>query len=352
MNLRILSLGTGLVLLGVSGQAAWAQDASIGQAARAEALQLAGTDPLLNRVMVLCDPNPDRNAVARQQDIPPARIFDNLYFLGNKGVSAWLWQWPDGFVLIDTLSGPEEAEANILNSLSQFGIAPERIKLIIITHGHFDHSGGAEFLRNKLPAARFAMTEQTYRVAAQTSGSKGTAFPKNDLVLKDGMRLPGGLRVYETLGHSPGTTSLIFPVRLGSTLHMASLLGGSSSYRLSGADLVAYSNSTRRFASLAETAGVDYVISNHQAIDSTRAWIDALGKGGHPAPMLHDEVQAYYRTVDLCARSYLGRVPGGGGAGQESVWHHHWKPDGRAQRADFSTLRGRMKGRLQSEKRD
>lgn len=304
MSIRKLLTASVFLTLAFSVIAHGTEVGSIGPAARAEAQSLAGTDTLLNRALVLCDPNPDRTEIAKQEELPAARIFDNLYFLGNKSVSAWLWEGPDGFVLIDTLSSAEEA-AQILSGLQNFGIDPVRIKRVIITHGHFDHSGGAQFLRNKLSSALFAMTEQTYRVALQENSSHGAAFPKADIILTDGMRWHGGLRIVETPGHSPGTTSVILPVRAGNSTYVASLLGGSASYRLPDRDLRAYSSSTRRFAAIAAASGSDYVISNHQAIDSTRSWIDGLAQGIAPAPMPRKQIRNYYRIVDLCARSHL-----------------------------------------------
>jgi len=142
-------------------------------------------------------------------------------------------------------------------------------------------------------------------VAVQANGGNGAGFPKLDIVLKDGMRMAGGLRIYESPGHSPGTVSLIFPVRLDGDRHRISLLGGSASYRLSEAELTDYSASARRFAAIARAAGVDFVVSNHQAIDRTRSWIEGLAKRQRPTPMSAGAVGDYYRIVDLCARSHL-----------------------------------------------
>lgn len=154
----ICLLGLALFSIASPAQPASAQGETIGPPAWAEARQVAADDPLLSRALVLCSPNPDREAVAREDELPATRIFDDLYFVGNKAVSAWLWRGPDGFVLIDTLGGPREAQVGIVVALEQFGIAPAEIVTVIITHGHLDHSGAASFLRERFPRARFAMT--------------------------------------------------------------------------------------------------------------------------------------------------------------------------------------------------
>jgi hydroxyacylglutathione hydrolase len=53
----------------------------------------------------------------------------------------------DGFVVIDT--GDSSDRAHLEKELDHAGVKPGNLKLIILTHGDFDHAGNAAFLRAK-----------------------------------------------------------------------------------------------------------------------------------------------------------------------------------------------------------
>jgi metallo-beta-lactamase class B len=70
----------------------------------------------------------------------PFKVFDNVYYVGICWVSAWLLKTSDGLVLIDTLYEPYTDR--LLENIKKLGFDPADIKLILVTHGHFDHAGG------------------------------------------------------------------------------------------------------------------------------------------------------------------------------------------------------------------
>ncbi len=55
-------------------------------------------------------------------------------------------------VLIDT--GTHTAVPLVLEALQQFGLRPEQVEAILLTHIHLDHAGGAGLLMEQLPQAR------------------------------------------------------------------------------------------------------------------------------------------------------------------------------------------------------
>jgi len=65
--------------------------------------------------------------------------------MGLGRVNAYLLRAKDGFVLVDT--GAPNARARIEKSLENHGCRPGQLKLIVITHGDFDHTGNAAHLR-------------------------------------------------------------------------------------------------------------------------------------------------------------------------------------------------------------
>lgn len=62
-------------------------------------------------------------------------------------VPCYLIKITDGFIIIDT--GDNSDCGALEKALDQAGVTPKNLKLIILTHGDFDHSGNATFLHQK-----------------------------------------------------------------------------------------------------------------------------------------------------------------------------------------------------------
>jgi hydroxyacylglutathione hydrolase len=69
-------------------------------------------------------------------------------------VNCYLVDNQSGFLLIDT--GGANRQAELERGLESAGCRPGALKLIVLTHGDFDHSGNAAYLRQKF-GARIAM---------------------------------------------------------------------------------------------------------------------------------------------------------------------------------------------------
>jgi metallo-beta-lactamase class B len=165
------------------------------------------------------------------QKIEPYKAFDNVYYVGICWVSAWLITSPNGHVLIDTLYGPYTSQ--MLGNIRALGFDPKDIKLVVVTHGHFDHAGGIGQLKSELaPGTRFAMTQEGWREGAEDSVSH-PRFPwkmiEPDIVLTDGQTVTTGeiaIQAFETPGHSMGTASFAFAARDGARTYRAFTIGG------------------------------------------------------------------------------------------------------------------------------
>ncbi len=68
-------------------------------------------------------------------------------FVLNASVNCYLLRTSNGFVLIDT--GVTNKRAILEKELENAGCQHGKLELIILTHGDFDHSGNAKYLRNK-----------------------------------------------------------------------------------------------------------------------------------------------------------------------------------------------------------
>ena len=69
-------------------------------------------------------------------------------------VNCYLIETDIGYILIDTACSNKRAELE--KELESAGCKPSNLKLIILTHGDFDHTGNAAYLREKF-GARIAM---------------------------------------------------------------------------------------------------------------------------------------------------------------------------------------------------
>jgi len=65
--------------------------------------------------------------------------------MGMGAVNVYLLRAGDAFVLVDT--GAPNARGRLPRILERLGCLPGKLKMIVITHGDFDHTGTAAYLR-------------------------------------------------------------------------------------------------------------------------------------------------------------------------------------------------------------
>jgi glyoxylase-like metal-dependent hydrolase (beta-lactamase superfamily II) len=121
-------------------------------------------------------------------------------------VNAFLVREDDGFTLVDTTMGG--AADDLIAAASN---ADGSIRRIALTHGHGDHVGSVDALKEKLGGeVEVLMPELDARIHAgekivegKVPGSWPTLRTKPDVLLVAGDRV-GSLEVVATPGHSPG----------------------------------------------------------------------------------------------------------------------------------------------------
>lgn len=79
--------------------------------------------------------------------IPEIKTINLKFLAGLASVNCYLIKTGINFALIDT--GPSNKRNDLLKELKDAGCKPENLKLIVITHGDTDHSGNANYLREK-----------------------------------------------------------------------------------------------------------------------------------------------------------------------------------------------------------
>ena len=68
-----------------------------------------------------------------------------LHRIGLVNVSVYLIYRPGEAILVDT--GNAGSEQKILETMQEVGLEPDMLKLVILTHAHFDHAGSAARLK-------------------------------------------------------------------------------------------------------------------------------------------------------------------------------------------------------------
>ncbi len=193
------------------------------------------------------------------QYIEPWKPFDNVDFVGVCWVSAWLVHTDDGVVLIDTLYGP--FKKMIVENIEKTGTDLADIKYVLMTHGHFDHVGGAVALKPLLPNAKFVMTQEGWDEAVESSaksqgGPRAWDMIEPEMVVADGDEITLGnttFTVIETPGHTWGTASYIYDVKDGDDTYRAITIGGLGLNAIEGPPQVeAYIESVDRVRQLVE----------------------------------------------------------------------------------------------------
>jgi len=245
---------------------------------------------------------------ARKWYAQPAKVFDDLFFLGQTAFSVWGLRTKDGIILVDSIFD-YSVEAEVIEGLKKLGIDPAEIRYVIISHAHGDHSGGAGILQQH--GARVVMSEVDWQLYEK---GPDKIKAKKDIVATDGMRITLGgetVRVFLTPGHTHGTISTVLPVHDNGTPHVAALWGGTLfNFKDSPGDprdarLKVYAESAAKFREVARAVGADILLSNHTAYDGTTVKLASLAdrKAGQPNPYVigKDAVQRYFTVAEHCA---------------------------------------------------
>lgn len=149
----------------------------------------------------------------------PFKIYGNTYYVGTDGLSSILVVGNNGLILLD--GGLSQSAAVIDANIRKLGFRTEDIKLIVNSHGHYDHAAGIAALQRASGATVAASPkgaealergENTTDDPQYGFGHEENAFPpvKNVKVIRDGETLKVGnigITAVFTPGHTPGSTT-------------------------------------------------------------------------------------------------------------------------------------------------
>lgn len=248
----------------------------------------------------------------------PAKIFDNLYFVGTKVHSAWALTTSEGIILIDTLFH-YAVEDEIVGGLKKLGLDPATVKYVLISHGHGDHDEGARLMQERY-GSKVVMGGPDWEGIEKLADKPG-GKPKRDIVATDGQKITLGdttVTLVSTPGHTPGTTSFLFTVRdNGKPLTVAYSGGTALQLIYKNVDkLNIYADTQSKFQTLAKQANATVLMTNHTVFDnaSIRARLMAVREPGEPHPyeIGSDGVMRYLTVMAECAKAQIARLKAAG----------------------------------------
>jgi glyoxylase-like metal-dependent hydrolase (beta-lactamase superfamily II) len=164
--------------------------------------------------------------------------------------SSLLIMAPGVNILVETgmgtkLSEREKIRFNVVNeqtfteALHPFSLTPKDIDIVILTHLHFDHAGGATELRDGIvhptfPKARYIVQKADYEAASNPNERTRGSYHQDDflplmesgnLVLVDGeYEVAPGVTVIKTGGHTAGHQAVRFESNGEQAVHLGDLV--------------------------------------------------------------------------------------------------------------------------------
>jgi metallo-beta-lactamase class B len=157
--------------------------------------------------------------------LPGFRIVGNVYYVGTYDLASYLITTDQGHILINT--GVGSSVPQIRSNIESLGFRFADIRLLLATHGHWDHVGGMAAIK-RMTGARMLMHEADVPVLEDGGSSDFRFYPKGrgtvyepvkvDQALKDGGKVRLGateLTVHHHPGHTKGATSFTFAARDG-----------------------------------------------------------------------------------------------------------------------------------------
>ena len=236
----------------------------------------------------------------------PAKVADNLYFVGTKVHHAWALAGSDGIVLIEALYHYAVAD-EVTGGFKKLGLDINKVKYAVMSHAHGDHDGGAAYLQDTIPGVRLLYGAADWDAIDKLTDRPG-GKPKRDMIATDGMKLSVGdasIQIVTMPGHTPGTLSYLFEIKdNGKPLRVAYVGGTAIPFNGTAAYYDQYIASTQKFARAASEYGATVLLSNHTEFDNGyyKAHTAANRRTAEPNPLDvgRDAVARYFTVVQNC----------------------------------------------------
>ncbi|HXA64388.1 MAG TPA: subclass B3 metallo-beta-lactamase [Bryobacteraceae bacterium] len=252
------------------------------------------------------------------QPFPPHRVIGNVYYVGTKGLASYLITTPQGSIFIN--SSLESSVPLNRASVEKLGFRFQDVKILLISHAHFDHCAGS-FLVKELTGAKYMVMQQD--VAEVESGGKDdfqygktpdTLFKtvKVDRVLHDGDQVTLGdavLTARLTPGHTKGCTTWTMKARDGGKVYDVVIVGSpnvNAGYKLvNNALYPRIADDYARMFRVLKSLPCDVFLGAHGNYYGLEEKFARLGKGG-ANPFIDPD--GYKRYVDEREKTFRSEL--------------------------------------------
>ena len=168
------------------------------------------------------------------EPFPPFRIAGNLYYVGSKGLANYLITTPRGHILIN--SDLESSVPLIRASVEKLGFKFTDIRILLISHAHWDHDGGSAAIK-KITGAKYMVMDADVPVVesggktdSQYGNVPASLYPPTKVarVLHDGDEVKLGgttLVAHLTPGHTKGCTTWMMKVKDAGKIYDVVIVG-------------------------------------------------------------------------------------------------------------------------------
>lgn len=246
------------------------------------------------------------------QPVKPFRIIDNIYYVGSSGIASFLIATPNGHILLDC--GTSETVPLVVGGIRQLGFKPEEVRILLNSHGHYDHAGGMAALK-KITGAPLIMDDADALLLE--NGGKGDlqyrdsfTYPpvKVDRPLRNGESVElGGFRMtaHFTPGHTRGCVTWTLQASENGKVYDVVIVGG-----LTAPNYVLWKNP--RYPGVAEdfqrtfkilrALPCDVFLTMHGFQFGLAGKIERLKQGGRVNPFF--DPQGYRKFIEQCEKQF------------------------------------------------
>ncbi|PWE27584.1 MBL fold metallo-hydrolase [Pararhodobacter marinus] len=237
--------------------------------------------------------------------VDPFPVAPRTWYVGNNWVGAYLLQSTEGLILIDTTMQPQVYL--VFESIRKLGFDITDLKLILVSHMHYDHLGGVRPLV-EASGAKVMMSREDWQFLCDRpdqlldNGYPWGPFEPDDFYSDNQPVVFGDreIRTVLTPGHTPGTTSFFFEVEENGETLQVGMHGGIGLITVTDAYLsennLPFSLQQDFHDSLVRLRAmkVDITLGSHPAQVGMMDRVDAIREGHNP---FHDP-EVWPRLMD------------------------------------------------------